>query len=131
MLDDYSALRTLSEAVEQAEATTFPVRDAWWYIPNVPMQAKGMPTLGSDSYVADNPAFGAMITYYLPEVPQTSKAIRQKVEAGLRTDGADIPFPGWEVMRQESTEGAPAVMLLISDQAGNPVRWIQGPARVG
>lgn len=131
VLDDYSALRTLSEAVEQAEATTFPVRDAWWYIPNVPMQAKGMPTLGSDSYVADNPAFGAMITYYLPEVPQTSKAIRQKVEEGLRTDGADIPFPGWEVMRQESTEGAPAVMLLISDQAGNPVRWIQGPARAG
>ncbi len=131
ILDDYMPLRSISEAVAAEETTLFPVRDAWWYVPNEPMQAKGMPTLGSDSYVGDNPPFGALITYYLPEWPQTDRQERQEKEKALREEGKSIPFPGWETMREESTEGSPRIMLLVEDAAGESVRWIEGPGGKG
>lgn len=131
VLDDYSSLRDISAAVNANSNTLFPVRDAWWYIPSVPMQAKGMPTLGSTSYVAENPPFGAVFTYYLHELPKTAKAERKEAEKALRKQNASAAFPGWEVLRAESTEGAPQVLLLIKDENGNPIRWIQGANQKG
>lgn len=126
VLDDYSALRNLDEAVEKETNTLFSVRDAWQYVPYEPMQAKGMPTLGSTSFVADNPPFGAIFTYYLQEAPETAKAERRKTEKELREEKASIPFPGWETLREESREGAPQVLLLVRDENGNAIRWIEG-----
>jgi len=131
VLDDYTPLRYLSAAVAKKKNHLFPVRDAWWYIPSVPMQAKGMPTLGSTSYVAENPPFGAIITYHLTDLPQTAKAQRQEKEKTLRADEADAPFPGYETLREERKESSPQVMLLISDADGNPVRWLEGSASEG
>ena len=65
ILDDYAPLRGLAAAVGAGESTLFPARDAWWYIPSVPAQAPGRPTQGSTAYVADNPPFGAVLTYFL------------------------------------------------------------------
>ncbi|MEL7448313.1 MAG: glycosyl hydrolase, partial [Pseudomonadota bacterium] len=125
VLDDYSALRALGEDSPGETATVFPVRDAWWYIPSVPGQAVGMPTFGSDSFRTPNPAFGAMITYYLPEQYQTLKDVRTENEKALRKDGEDIPFPGWDELTEESYEASPRVLLLVSDSQGRPVRWLQ------
>jgi photosystem II stability/assembly factor-like uncharacterized protein len=131
VLDDYSSLREISSAVEAENNTLFGVRDAWWYIPNVPMQAKGMPTLGSDSYVADNPPYGAVFTYYLKDMPQTAKAKRKASEKSLRKEGESIPFPGWENLREEANEGSPQVLLLVKNEEGEPVRWIKGASNNG
>jgi len=131
VLDDYSALRSLTEVVNKQENTLFPVRDAWWYIPNEPMQAKGMPTLGSTSFVADNPPFGALLTYYLAAVPQTARAQRLASEQALRQKGANVPFPGWKTLNTEAQEGQPQVLLLIRDAEGQPLRWLLGKAQKG
>lgn len=131
VLDDYSALRGMTNAVSDEANTLFPVRDAWWYIPSVPLQAKGMPTLGSTSYVADNPPFGAVFTYYLADVPTTKKEERQKAEKTLRDKNESIAFPGWDQLREESNEIAPRILLLVRDENGEPVRWLKGPARKG
>lgn len=131
VLDDYSALRSLTEVVNKQENTLFPVRDAWWYIPNEPMQAKGMPTLGSTSFVADNPPFGALLTYYLAAVPQTAMAQRLESEQALRQKGEDVPFPGWETLNTETQEGQPQVMLLIRNAEGQALRWLPGKAQKG
>ncbi|MBK8490427.1 MAG: glycosyl hydrolase [Saprospirales bacterium] len=131
VLDDYSCLRELADAVGQQANTLFPVRDAWWYVPNVPMQAKGMPTLGSTSYVADNPPFGAVFTYYISDLPETAKAIRQAREKELGKSNENIPFPGWEALRAESTGSAPQVLLLVSDENGQGIRWIEGAGKKG
>lgn len=131
VLDDYSPLRTLAGVAASGENALFPVRDAWWYIPNVPMQAKGMPTLGSSSFVANNPPFGAVFTYYLHEVPETAQRLRRKEEKTLRARASDIPFPGWDTMEAEQLEQEPAVLVLIKDAADRAVRWIQAPAREG
>lgn len=131
VLDDYDCLRNLSRAVEEPKPTLFSVRDAWWYIPSVPMQAKGMPGQGSTSYRAENPPFGAVVTYYLPELPQTAKAKRQEEEKALRKENADIPFPGWEALQSEATEGKTRAMLLVREEGGEPVRWLQGATQKG
>ena len=131
VLDDYAPLRDLSTAVLSETNTLFSIRDAWWYVPNVPMQAKGMPTLGSTSYVAENPPLGAVFTYYLHELPTTAKTIRQKEEKALRQKNENIPFPGWESLRAESNEGTPQVLLLVRDEGGTPIRWIEGTNKKG
>jgi len=131
VLDDYSALRSMNEVVTAEQHALFPVRDAWWYIPNEPMQAKGQPTLGSTAFVADNPAFGALITYYLADFPQTAKAKREQAEQNLRVKMEDAPFPGWETLRQEELEGSPQTLLLIRDAAGNALRWLPGASSAG
>lgn len=126
ILDDYSPLRSLDAAVETATNSLFPVRDAWWYIPSIPMQAKGMPTLGSTSFVADNPPFGATFTYLLTDIPTSAKMKRKESEKELRNDDRSIPFPGWDQLREEATEGSPQTLLLVRNSAGDPVRWVQG-----
>ena len=131
VLDDYSSLRELGEAVDAKANMVFPVRKAWWYIPSEPMQAKGMPTLGSDSYVADNPPFGALISYYISDVPKTAKEKRKELEKENRKENVDSAFPGWEELRAESKETGPQVLLLIKNESGDAIRWIKGSAKKG
>ena len=131
VLDDYSVLRELPKAVEEAENTLFSVRDAWWYVPNVPMQAKGMPTLGTTSFVAENPPFGAVFTYYLEDIPKTLETERRAFEKSKAEQGSSVSFPGWDRLEEEANENAPRVLLLVKDESGNPIRWIEGAAQQG
>ncbi len=131
VLDDYTPLRAVADGALEGGSTVLPVRDAWWYIPSVPMQARGRPTLGSDAYTADNPPFGAVFTYYLREVPETLRDVRREEEQALRDRKADVPFPGWERLRTEGLESEPVVFLVVKDADGRPVRRVPAPARVG
>ncbi|MDR9418309.1 WD40/YVTN/BNR-like repeat-containing protein [Gracilimonas sp.] len=129
ILDDYSSLRGMRDNLDSN--TIFQVRDAWWYVPNIPMQAKGMPSQGSMNFHTPNPEFGAMITYYIDDVPQTAKQQRRETEQALEAEGEDIPFPGWDTLSEESEENAPSVLLLIRDDENNAVRWLQGNTATG
>lgn len=131
VLDDYTALRNLPEVVTQKENTLFEVRDAWWYIPNVPMQAKGMPSQGTTAFVAGNPPFGATFTYYLHELPASLKEQRQRSDQQLDEQNSDIPFPGWDKLAEESRDDDSRVMLLIRNGAGTPLRWLEGNTQQG
>ena len=131
ILDDYSPLRTMAEASFGKVSTLFPVRNAWWYIPSAPSQAVGMPTLGSDSFASPNPDFGATFTYYLSEKHETSKDKRRSTEKLIRKKGDDVSFPGWDKLTAESLESEAQVMILVSDKAGNPVRWVEATNKEG
>ncbi|MBO3698092.1 sialidase family protein [Roseivirga sp. E12] len=131
VLDDYSPLRGISQAMQAKSNTVFPIRDAWWYIPNAPMQAAGMPTAGSTSYKSKNPDFGAIITYYLHDMPKTSRSERLTAEKAMSDKGESIPFPGWDKLAEESKEDSPSSMLLVRDASGASVRWIQGASGKG
>ena len=131
VLDDYSPLREIASGALAGEGALFPVRDAWWYLPLVPMQARGKPTLGSTDYTASNPPFGVTFTYYLGEIPSTEREARRTAEKALRERGEDVPFPGWDRLRREAVEGAPRVLVLVRDEQGQPVRWVEGPAEAG
>ncbi len=131
VLDDYTPLREINKLANANSNSVLPVRDAWWYVPNELMQAKGMPSQGSTSFVSDNPPFGAVFTYYLKDLPKTEKAVRKELEKNLNEQKTSIPFPGWDQLRAEAIAEEPSVMLLVRDKNGEPIRWIEGVAKTG
>lgn len=131
ILDDYTPLRDIANTLKAGTNKLFEVRDAWWYVPNTPMQAKGMPTLGTTSFATDNPPFGALFTYYLKNVPKTSKSRRKENEKSLKNKNISIPFPGWQQLGEETEENEPRVLLLVSNENSQPLRWIEGSNEKG
>jgi photosystem II stability/assembly factor-like uncharacterized protein len=139
VLDDYGPLREMAADLRQggdgmpgdAAATLFGVRDAWWYIPSVPGQAAGLPTQGSSAWRAPNPPHGAVFTLHIGEVPQTPQQLRRERERDPAKAGEDVPFPGWDVLRDEALAGEVRYYLDVSDAAGRPVRRLAVPAEAG
>ncbi len=130
VFDDYTALRSVSEAKLKEEAVLFPTRDAWWYIPRPNLSfdnKKG--SQGASHYVAPNPDFGAVFTYYLKDGLKTSEEIRKENEK--KNKGADIAFPGWDKVAAEKTESKPKIVLTITDTNGKTIRRIEGPVKSG
>jgi photosystem II stability/assembly factor-like uncharacterized protein len=131
ILDDYTPLREIAAGALANEATLFPIRDAWWYVPYQVAQAPGRVELGSDDFTADNPPFGALLTYYLKEAPTSAKEARQAEEKTLREKGTDVPFPGYERLAAEALESGPKVIVTIADASGQAVRRLEAPAKAG
>ncbi len=131
ILDDYSALRDVDEETFKKEATLFNLRDALLYIPRASQTFWGKGSQGASYYIAPNPPFGAVITYYLSENYTTKKSDRKKSEAKLKKGKKDIPFPGWEELDAELKEEKPVVILTIKDGSGNVVRRIKAKTGKG
>ncbi len=131
VFDDYTPLRHVSEEVLEQEAELFPVKDAWWYIPRRPLGRGEKATQGAAFFVAPNPPFGAVITYYLRDELKTSQAVRSDKEKEIAKEGGDTPYPGWEELRREDREEEPAILLTVRDAAGEVVRRLSGPVKAG
>jgi len=131
ILDDYSPLRQLDEKVLEQETLLFPPRKALMYIPQQPLQEEGKASLGDGLYLAPNPPFGAVFTYYLKESLKTGAEARREEEKNLEKAGKPVPFPGWDKLRKEETEEKPEIILTITDEVGQVVRRITGPAGKG
>lgn len=129
ILDDYSLLRELSDEQMRQEATLFSTRRAWWYIPRPVLSfGGGKGSQGAGYYVAPNPPFGAVFTYYLKEGLKTKKEIRQEQEKKI---SGDVPFPGWDAVEQERRLEEPRIWLTVADSDGKVVRRLEGPAEKG
>jgi len=135
VFDDYSVLREVSEDQLKEEATLFGTRDAWWYI-----QKMGKNSQGAAYYVAPNPDFGAVFTYYLSDGYKTDKEERKEKEKKLIKNNEDVNFPGWDALEEERMQDAleeermqakPKVWLTVTDKDGNVVRKINGPTKKG
>jgi photosystem II stability/assembly factor-like uncharacterized protein len=131
ILDDYSPLRRISEEMLGREAALFPVKKALQYIPLRPIDSSAKGCLGDGFFVAPNPPFGAVFTYYLRDPLKTAAEARRQEEKDLEKAGKPIPFPGWEKLRKEEAEDKPEVVLTISDESGQVVRRITGPGSKG
>ncbi len=130
VFDDYTPLRHLSARKLQQEAVLFPTRDAWWYFarPHLSFDG-GKGSQGASHYVAPNPPFGAVFTYYLKDDLKTSKEKRQEREKKITQN--DVPFPGWDALEAERTEPKPQIILVITDSNGNTIRKIKGKIKSG
>ncbi|MDN5202492.1 glycosyl hydrolase [Fulvivirgaceae bacterium BMA10] len=132
VLDDYSILREVSENQLQAEATLFPTRKAWWYVPRPALSfddQKG--SQGASHYVAPNPDFGAVFTYYLKDGLKSKKEIRTEREKAFTKQNQNVPFPGWDALEAERREAKPIIWLTIKDNEGKVIRRIQGSVSKG
>jgi photosystem II stability/assembly factor-like uncharacterized protein len=130
VLDDYTPLRRVTPELLASDAT-FAVRPAWMYIPSTPLGLRGKAFQGESFFAAPNPPFGAVFTYYLKDALQSRRQARQAQEKKLSKEGATIAYPSWEAVRAEDREEPPAIVLTVTDEAGNVVRRLTGPTDAG
>ena len=116
----------------EKEATLFPIRKTWWYIPRPHLSFyAGKGSQGAGHFVAPNPPFGAVFTYYLKEDLKTLKDIRKEKERELNEKKKDMPFPGWDAIEAERRQETPKIWISVEDGHGNVVRRVPGPAKKG
>ncbi|MFC2155101.1 glycosyl hydrolase, partial [Acidobacteriota bacterium] len=130
VFDDYSVLRHVSPT-QLKEATLFPTRKTWWYIPRRPLGGRAKGTQGASHFTAPNPPFGAVFTYYLPETLKTKKEVRREMEKKLVKQNKSVTFPGWEQVEVERRQQKPVIWLTIKDSGNKVVRRIKGPVTKG
>lgn len=131
VLDDYSPLRLVDEQALEKDALLFPVRKALMYIPRTPIGSSGKGMFGETFFVAPNPPFGAVFTYYLKDALKTGAEARRDAEKAQAKEGRPPTFPGWDKLRAESGEQPPAILLTVTDKGGQVVRQITGPIAQG
>lgn len=131
ILDDYSPLRSSRVSLQAREATLFEVKDPWLYIQGDLWDSRAKGSMGAAFFAASNPAFGASISYYLPEDLQTRRQARRSEEVKAAAAGEDTAYPSWDALTTEDREEEPSIVLTITDQSGAVVRRITGPTKKG
>ena len=121
ILDDYSPLRMINKAFFEKEGQLFKVKDALMYLPT---DVKG--SMGSTPYLAPNPDFGAIFTYYVKDTKfKLKKDLRKELEDSLFKKSLPIPQPTDAQLDEEGKEITPYLTFTIRDEAGNIVRKIK------
>jgi hypothetical protein len=131
ILDDYSPLRHADGELLGSEAALFPVKDAWLYVPSMPLGWGEKASQGDGYFTAPNPPFGAVFTYYLKEGLSSRREARREEEKARQERGEPVFYPEWEALRAEDREQDPAVLLVVFDSEGNVVRRVEGPVEAG
>jgi photosystem II stability/assembly factor-like uncharacterized protein len=131
ILDDYSPLRTVSEQTLAQSAMLFPVKSAPLYIESSPLGLPGASFQGANDFMAPNPPFGAVFTYYLEDAIESRRAQRLKTEAAAEKKGADVFYPPWDSLKVEDRQEDPAVVVTVSDGNGQVVRRFTAPTTAG
>ena len=126
ILDDISALRDFNVATPAQEPRLYPVRKAELYI-----QREAPESQGNTQFLGENPPFGAVFTYYLPEKIQSLEEARREKEKSLKESTEGVAFPGWESLEKEINQEDPAVILTIKDASGKVVNTVQGSREKG
>ncbi|HKP27964.1 MAG TPA: hypothetical protein VJU15_01085, partial [Gemmatimonadales bacterium] len=127
VLDDYTALRAVNPDLIAGEATLLPVPKASLYFPT----SLDAGFQGDAFYTSPNPSAGATFTYFVSRAPQSRKQKRQEAEKAATKKNEDITPPTWDELRAEDREESPAIVLTVTDEAGNVVRRLSGPATKG
>lgn len=124
ILDDISSLRAY-DAAKSGETQMFPVADANLYV-----QRGGMDSQGNTYYTGENPPYGAVVTYYLPEEMTTLKKERKDREKNIPA-GENVPFPGWDNLEKETRQQEPGLYLMIKDGKGEVVNMVKAKNKKG
>jgi hypothetical protein len=82
-------------------------------------------------FKAKNPEYGATIYYYVREVPENLKSIRQKKEKDLFEKGEKILQPSYDELQAEEKEIKPYLIFTITDENNNVVKQIYKSAGKG
>ncbi len=131
ILDDYTPLRLIKPETVRQEAAVFPVKDALMYIQSQPLGGRGKSFQGERYFTADNPPFGATVTWFLKDAIRTRKERRQEAERDADRRGAPVGWPTRDQMRAEEEEDAPALVITITDNNDRVIRRLTGPVGAG
>lgn len=133
ILDDYSPLRELKQVAASQEAHIFPVKDALMYIESNPLGSLGSKKAfqGESFFTADNPPFGATITYYLKESLKSLRERRREGEKEAIKNNQPVSYPTYEQMKAEEEEEQPYLIFTILDEENNVVRRLRASGKAG
>ncbi len=123
VLDDYSPLRQANAQVFEKAAHVFPVKKATAFVQET---GKSRGSQGEQLWMAENPPYGATITYWLKETVRTKRQERQE-----RARKDPSLYPTQAELTAEEDEDPPQILLTIADAKGRVVRHLTGPATRG
>jgi photosystem II stability/assembly factor-like uncharacterized protein len=128
ILDDYSALREMSEArLANEAAILFPTREALRYIE----KPDRVFDRGNGFWTTPNPPYGAVFTYWLRDGIKTKQEQRAEAEKKARKDKTDPPLPSMAELREEDLEVEPAAFIVVRDDQGSVVRRVAAKRKKG
>lgn len=127
IVDDYSSLRKLKDK-NKLESQIIDVTDGKFFMPG---EGQGQGWAGATFFKAENPEGGAVIDYYIKEVPKGLKEKRAEKEKKLEEEKKAYEYPTWEQLRQEDLEENPYILFTIRDMDNSVVRRLVAPAREG
>ena len=131
VLDDVSPLRAVSKGLlTDSSAALLPLRDADLYQPRDVLTSGGRGSLGTGHFVAENPPFGAVFTYYLRDGYESAAERRHEREKSLAATD-DVPFPGYDSLMAELLEPTPTLFVVVADAAGQTVRRVEASVERG
>lgn len=122
VMDDYSALRTLSNNPPSEKAKIFPIRPALSWEQSSPLGLPGKAFQGDNFYTAPNLGPEAIITYYYAEDYTSIKDKRRKSEKEKIKDEQDVRYPSYEELKSEREEAEPQLVFTIRDSDGKVVK---------
>lgn len=131
ILDDYTPLRAAKPADLDQAFVGFPVKTVAGYVPSVPLGMRGKAFLGESYFLAPNPPFGAVFTYYVKDAIKTRKEQRQDGDRETETKGGTITWPNREAFVAEGREESPVIIMTVRDAEGGVVRRVTGPVAAG
>lgn len=126
ILDDLSPIREFNANMLTGNPSLFDVKPAYRYIEKDALYGQG-----ATEYAAENPPYGAIFTYFLPEKFKSAKELRQEKEKELTKQEAPTPFAGWEQLEQEARQETPNIYLTVRDKNGNIVNRVKGTNEQG
>ncbi|MGE3182359.1 MAG: glycosyl hydrolase [Phycisphaerae bacterium] len=130
ILDDYTPLRELTDdLLKNNDFYIFPIKKALLFN-TLPLGGRSG-SAGDAYYMADNPPAGAIFTYFLKESLETKQQQRKKKEAKNKKSGADNPYPGFDVLKEEQREENPLILFTITDADGKLIARESGPTSAG
>jgi photosystem II stability/assembly factor-like uncharacterized protein len=131
VLDDPTPLRNLKSDTLTQATVNFPVKDTYMYIQARPLGGRGRSFQGEQYYLAENPSYGAVLTYYLKDKLKTKKEQRQDAEKAAYKDNKVPPYPTPDELRAEAEEQPPVVYYTVYDASGAAIRNINAPVTEG
>jgi photosystem II stability/assembly factor-like uncharacterized protein len=127
ILDDYTPLREVSDAVLAEDSILFPTTTALRYVE----KRSRVGDRGATFYTADNPAFGATFTYYLREGLKSLEDARIEAEKRAAKAETEPAIPSYDELRAEEEQIEPSVFLTVRNAEGDVVRRIDGATSKG
>jgi len=127
ILDDYSPLRNINKNELKKKFILFTVKPVHMFN-RMRVSGRGK---GDTHFEGENPEYGATITFYLKESLESNKNIRRKKEKELAKIGKDVPFPGWDILKEEEKKHDPQILLQITNERGDIVRRLFSPYKKG
>jgi hypothetical protein len=122
ILDDLSPIRAINTKKMPEQPLLMEVKPAWWYVP-----AQELYGQGNAEYAAENPPFGAIFTYFLPNPIKSSKDTRKENEK----NASSITFPGWDALDAEKNQSPPSIILTVKNNNGQVVKTVKGTNQKG